>query len=161
MLVFVRQLISSLRSFYGLTCLKRRPLHRKLDLWTPWAWLESERHMDCGPSLILFCITAGSPRTSICSGKLMFPSWIERCLCAKQANRNLFPFNSSFMATLQNISDSCGYTDYLDKFVTYPPAGQLPLPNGTDATFSPVPSCMIHDLIQGAVSLWATVHSLR
>ncbi|OBZ69475.1 Serine-type carboxypeptidase F [Grifola frondosa] len=38
-----------------------------------------------------------------------------------QANKNLFPFNSTFWTQLQNISDACGYTDYLDQFVTYPP----------------------------------------
>ncbi|PSS22696.1 hypothetical protein PHLCEN_2v2993 [Hermanssonia centrifuga] len=53
-----------------------------------------------------------------------------------QAHKDLFPFNASFYAQLQNISDTCGYTDYLDKFVTYPPAGQLPLPAG--ATIDPV-----------------------
>ncbi|KAF8512401.1 alpha/beta-hydrolase [Gautieria morchelliformis] len=70
-----------------------------------------------------------------------------------QANRNLFPFNSSFMSTLQDISDNCGYTDYLDRFVTYPPAGQLPLPNGTAGTFAPISSCRIHSPIQRAVNL--------
>lgn len=33
-----------------------------------------------------------------------------------QANRNVFPFNSTFMAQLQNMSDVCGYTDYLDEY---------------------------------------------
>lgn len=70
-----------------------------------------------------------------------------------QANKNLFPFNSTFMAQLQNISDTCGYTDYLDDFVTYPPAGQLPLPNGTAGTFSVVPSCRIHSPIQKAITV--------
>ncbi|KLO06769.1 alpha/beta-hydrolase [Schizopora paradoxa] len=69
-----------------------------------------------------------------------------------QANQNLFPFNSSFMAELQNISDSCGYTDYLDKFVTFPPNGMLPLPIGTNGTFSVTPDCRIHSPIQRAVT---------
>ncbi|TDL18856.1 alpha/beta-hydrolase [Rickenella mellea] len=69
-----------------------------------------------------------------------------------QANRNLFPFNSTFMAQLQNISDTCGYTDYLEKFVTYPPAGQLPFPAGVPAgSHSPVPSCRIFNPIQRAI----------
>ncbi|RDB24738.1 hypothetical protein Hypma_007941 [Hypsizygus marmoreus] len=70
-----------------------------------------------------------------------------------QANKNLFPFNSSFWSTLQGISDSCGYTDYLDKFVTYPPAGQLPLPIATNGTFSVIPSCRIHSPIQRAINV--------
>ncbi|OSD05763.1 alpha/beta-hydrolase [Trametes coccinea BRFM310] len=74
-----------------------------------------------------------------------------------QANKNVFPFNSSFWAQLQNISDSCGYTDYLDS-VTYPPKGQLPLPVG--ATFNETtravgvkPECRIHSPIQRAVGV--------
>ncbi|KAI0343371.1 alpha/beta-hydrolase [Trametopsis cervina] len=74
-----------------------------------------------------------------------------------QAHRDLFPFNESFYAQLQNISDTCGYTDYLDNFVTYPPAGQLPLPAG--ATFNNVtravgvqPSCRMHSPIQRQVT---------
>ncbi|GLB37384.1 putative peptidase S10 family protein [Lyophyllum shimeji] len=70
-----------------------------------------------------------------------------------QANKNLFPFNSSFWSTLQTISDDCGYTDYLDKFVTYPPKGQLPLPVATNGTFSVIPGCRIHSPIQRAIGL--------
>ncbi|KAK0212398.1 alpha/beta-hydrolase [Desarmillaria ectypa] len=72
-----------------------------------------------------------------------------------QANANLFPFNSSFWNTLQNISDTCGYTDYLEKFVTYPPAGQLPFPAGVvKGTLGTVqPSCRIHSPIQRAVGV--------
>ncbi|KAJ7039116.1 alpha/beta-hydrolase [Mycena alexandri] len=70
-----------------------------------------------------------------------------------QANQNLFPFNSSFYAELQTISDNCGYTDYLDKFVTYPPAGQLPLPVGTNGTFSATAACRIHSPIQRAIGV--------
>lgn len=70
-----------------------------------------------------------------------------------QANKNLFPFNSSFWSTLQIISDNCGYTDYLDKSVTYPPTGQLPFPVATNGTFSVIPSCRIHRHIQRAINL--------
>ncbi|KAJ7668514.1 alpha/beta-hydrolase [Mycena polygramma] len=70
-----------------------------------------------------------------------------------RANQNLFPFNSSFWDELQTISDNCGYTDYLDKFVTYPPAGQLPLPVATNGTFSVTPACRIHSPIQRAIGL--------
>ncbi|KAL5520959.1 hypothetical protein ACEPAF_2962 [Sanghuangporus sanghuang] len=70
-----------------------------------------------------------------------------------QSHPDLFPFNSSFMATLQNISDTCGYTDYLDQFVTYPPVGQLPLPNGTQGGFSAVASCRVHSPIQRAIQV--------
>lgn len=74
------------------------------------------------------------------------------------AHKDLFPFNASFYAQLQNISDTCGYTTYLDDFVTYPPKGQLPLPAG--ATIDNVtravgvlPSCRMHSPIQQEVSM--------
>ncbi|KAJ7690713.1 alpha/beta-hydrolase [Mycena rosella] len=70
-----------------------------------------------------------------------------------RANQNLFPFNSSFYAELQTISDNCGYTDYLDDFVTYPPAGQLPLPVGTNGTFTATSACRIHSPIQRAIGV--------
>lgn len=69
-----------------------------------------------------------------------------------QANRNLFPFNSTFMTQLQSISDNCGYTDYLDKFVTYPPAGQLPFPAGVvNGSTSVTSACRLHSPIQREV----------
>lgn len=73
-----------------------------------------------------------------------------------QANRNLFPFNSSFMESLQTISDECGYTDYLDQFVTYPPKGQLPLPVATNGTFSVTRNCRIHSPIQREVTRYGS-----
>ena len=75
-----------------------------------------------------------------------------------QAHKDLFPFNASFYAQLQNISDTCGYTTYLDDFVTYPPKGQLPLPVG--ATFDNVTravgvqaSCRMHSPIQREITM--------
>ncbi|KZV67084.1 alpha/beta-hydrolase [Peniophora sp. CONT] len=44
--------------------------------------------------------------------------------------RNVFAFSDAFMAKLQTMSDSCGYTGYLQEHVTYPPKGVLPLPKG-------------------------------
>ncbi|KAF8918048.1 alpha/beta-hydrolase [Mucidula mucida] len=72
-----------------------------------------------------------------------------------RANENLFPFNSTFWDQLQEISDTCGYTDYLDKFVTYPPAGQLPFPAGVvEGTFGTVSAgCRMHSPIQRAVGV--------
>ncbi|KAI0061166.1 alpha/beta-hydrolase [Artomyces pyxidatus] len=71
-----------------------------------------------------------------------------------QANKNVFPFNSSFWATLQNVSDSCGFTDYLDDFVTYPPKGQLPFPVGViNGTTGVSRECRIHSMIERAVGV--------
>ncbi|GJE91542.1 alpha/beta hydrolase [Phanerochaete sordida] len=42
--------------------------------------------------------------------------------------QNVFALNGTFMAHIESIADSCGYTDYSKKFVTYPPKGPLPVP---------------------------------
>ncbi|KAF9558385.1 alpha/beta-hydrolase [Agrocybe pediades] len=47
---------------------------------------------------------------------------------------NVFSFNQSFMAELDKLNDKCNYTGYMDKFVTFPPKGPLPLPNGSTRT---------------------------
>ena len=80
--------------------------------------------------------------------------WNHMLTIEFQANQNLFPFNSSFLAHLQNISDTCGYTTYLDDFVTFPPKGQLPLPAGTGGTFNTLASCRIHSQIQRAIQVY-------
>lgn len=38
----------------------------------------------------------------------------------------LFPFNDSFVADIHSRDASCGYTDYLNKYLVYPPVGQQP-----------------------------------
>jgi carboxypeptidase D len=60
----------------------------------------------------------------------------------------LFPFNDSYVAQLHNLSDFCGYTDYMDKYLTYPPAGPFPseLP-GVDADGNILPECDLFDSI--------------
>ncbi len=83
---------------------------------------------------------------------LILVSALSIILSLLQANANVFPFNSSFWDQLQHISDSCGYTDYLDKFVTYPPKGLLPLV-GTNGTFTVTPGCRLHSPIQRAVGV--------
>ncbi|KAG0692282.1 Alpha/Beta hydrolase protein [Suillus ampliporus] len=40
----------------------------------------------------------------------------------------LFSFNQTFMAHLETKAAKCNYTGYVDKYVTYPPTGLLPLP---------------------------------
>ncbi|KAF9050779.1 alpha/beta-hydrolase [Hymenopellis radicata] len=57
---------------------------------------------------------------------------------------NVFAFNQSFLATLDELAETCNYAGYVDKFATYPPTGLLPLP-GTD-TFAD-DGCDLWDLI--------------
>ncbi|KAI0317696.1 alpha/beta-hydrolase [Amylostereum chailletii] len=41
---------------------------------------------------------------------------------------HVFAFNQSFMAQLDATAEKCGYTGWIDKYVTYPPTGPLPTP---------------------------------
>jgi carboxypeptidase D len=40
--------------------------------------------------------------------------------------KGLMPFNDFFSAQLHKMSDSCGYTDYLSTYLTFPPPGLFP-----------------------------------
>ncbi|KAL9114175.1 MAG: hypothetical protein Q9227_001947 [Pyrenula ochraceoflavens] len=49
----------------------------------------------------------------------------------------LMPLNSSYMDYLHSQQDTCGYTSFLDNYLTYPPAGPLPTPpNANERTSS-------------------------
>lgn len=49
---------------------------------------------------------------------------------------DVFDLNASFTAAIHERADSCGYTDYINKYLTYPPPGPFPTPtnssNGCD-----------------------------
>jgi carboxypeptidase D len=64
----------------------------------------------------------------------------------------LMPFNDSFSAQLHNMSDSCGYTDFLNTYLQFPPPGPLPtqLP-GTDEDGNLLDGCDIFDAISNEV----------
>ncbi|KAH6674188.1 Alpha/Beta hydrolase protein [Halenospora varia] len=64
----------------------------------------------------------------------------------------LFPFNDTFNAQLHNMTDSCGYTDFISEYLTFPPPGPLPskLP-GTDVNGHTLDSCDVFDTIYNEV----------
>ncbi|QRW08961.1 Serine carboxypeptidase [Ceratobasidium sp. AG-Ba] len=66
--------------------------------------------------------------------------------------QNVLGLNSTFMAQLKQNGDACGYTDYYEKYATYPPNGVLPLPsqayNGVPGFQNITPRC----------NLWAQVY---
>ncbi|GLI73690.1 hypothetical protein PoHVEF18_001910 [Penicillium ochrochloron] len=41
-------------------------------------------------------------------------------------NANLFNFNETFMAELEHLHKSCGYADFIDKYLTFPPPKEQP-----------------------------------
>ncbi|KAG8813069.1 hypothetical protein FRC17_001683 [Serendipita sp. 399] len=57
---------------------------------------------------------------------------------------NVFAFNQTFMKELDKINKKCGYANYMDKYLKYPPRGKLPLP-GHSTQFDP--GCDVWTLI--------------
>ena len=58
---------------------------------------------------------------------------------------NVYFFNQSFMDSLRSASASCGYTDYMNKYLTFPPPGQLPVL--ADPLASQNTSCDLFDTV--------------
>ena len=67
----------------------------------------------------------------------------------------LFNLNSTFTASIHEQAQTCGYTNYMDEYLKYPPAGPLPLPNGT------VDGSGACDLWVRAATLRATIYANR
>jgi carboxypeptidase D len=40
----------------------------------------------------------------------------------------MFNLNDTFLKSLNDASDKCGYTDFINTAMTFPPAGPLPAP---------------------------------
>lgn len=64
----------------------------------------------------------------------------------------LMPFNDTFRAQLHTMSDTCGYTDYISQYLTFPPPGPFPseLP-GQDADGNTLDGCDVFDTIYDEV----------
>lgn len=61
--------------------------------------------------------------------------------------KHTFNLNDSFMADIHARADSCGYTDYIEEYMTFPPSGVQP-------TFeTPSPDCDLWTDIRAAATL--------
>lgn len=63
-------------------------------------------------------------------------------------NNNIIKLNDSYLATLEGIHESCGYKDYIEKYLTFPAAGIQP-----DAYLDPALydlGCRVNDMAEGA-----------
>ncbi|PWY91150.1 serine carboxypeptidase PepF [Aspergillus heteromorphus CBS 117.55] len=63
-----------------------------------------------------------------------------------QNNANLFNFNASFMAELESLHEYCGYKEFIDEYLVFPPSGIQPPKsmNWSDTT------CDVFDLVNDA-----------
>jgi carboxypeptidase D len=43
-----------------------------------------------------------------------------------QANQQFFNFDSQFMSQIESLHNTCGYSDYISKYLTFPPPGNQP-----------------------------------
>jgi len=50
--------------------------------------------------------------------------------------QNAFAFNETFLRHLDHVADECNYSNYMEKYVKYPPHGPLPL-LGQSTEFDP------------------------
>jgi carboxypeptidase D len=63
--------------------------------------------------------------------------------------KELFNLNNTFLEDIHSRADHCGYTDYINKYLTFPPPGHLPAPvSGKDD-----PKCALWNDITNAVLL--------
>ncbi|GAB1197044.1 hypothetical protein APSETT444_006325 [Aspergillus pseudonomiae] len=67
-----------------------------------------------------------------------------------QQNANIFNFNTSFMNELESLHKSCGYQEFLDGYLTFPPPGVQP-PKSFDPTNDA--GCDIYKMITDAAYL--------
>lgn len=60
----------------------------------------------------------------------------------------LFPFNDTYKAQIHNMSKTCGYDEYMEKYLAFPPPGPFPvkLP-GTDENGTTTAECDVFDSI--------------
>ncbi|KAH8423180.1 putative pheromone processing carboxypeptidase (Sxa2) [Aspergillus melleus] len=61
-----------------------------------------------------------------------------------QQNANLFGFNASFMEELESLHKSCGYADYLDQYLVFPPSEVQP---PKSFNFTSEADCDVFDMI--------------
>ena len=69
------------------------------------------------------------------------------------ANQAIFNFNETFLATLKSLHESCGYKNFMDKYLVYPPSGVQP-PTFFNFSDDASAACDIYDMaIDAALSL--------
>lgn len=62
----------------------------------------------------------------------------------------LLDFNSTFLDTIHNLSATCGYDQFMEDYLVFPPKGLLPTPPNADGTND---TCDIFDMVFNAASL--------
>jgi carboxypeptidase D len=66
-------------------------------------------------------------------------------------NRNFFPLNETTLAKINNISESCGLSSFMNTAMTFPPTGPLPPPPATKDELYDYETCDIYNTIFTAI----------
>jgi carboxypeptidase D len=91
------------------------------------------------------------------SGALMYDPCIGNCGFIAQTvptvpyvekYNEFFKFNSSFMSTIKAAQDNCGYTEWIDTYLKYPPPG--PQPEAPVMYNESDPGCNLWNIVQNA-----------
>lgn len=68
----------------------------------------------------------------------------------------VLPFNDTAQAYIVNASKACGFDEYSDKYLTFPPSGQQPdickTPSVADDCQNPIPGCDVFGYAVNAIS---------
>ncbi|KAI9713264.1 MAG: hypothetical protein M1820_001251 [Bogoriella megaspora] len=72
-------------------------------------------------------------------------------LAFTEYHQQLFPFNETFKASIQNASAACGYDDFLSNGLQFPPSGPFAGPPGTGANGRTLRGCDIFDTVIDAI----------
>ncbi|KAK1988430.1 serine carboxypeptidase [Colletotrichum cereale] len=65
--------------------------------------------------------------------------------------QNVLAFNDTFRQTVKDVSQKCGYDDYMRKYLVYPPTELQPgMPPGVDADGNVKPGCDVWSMVQEA-----------
>jgi carboxypeptidase D len=59
---------------------------------------------------------------------------------------NIFALNKTFMSDINKRAEKCGYFDFMEKALTFPPAGKFIAPNDSAPGLSsplPIPKCKL------------------
>jgi carboxypeptidase D len=65
-----------------------------------------------------------------------------------QKNNNIFNFNDTFMDQLADAYETCGYKDFNEKYLVFPPSGVQPVLDGSHSNISD--SCDVWSLAYSA-----------
>lgn len=66
-----------------------------------------------------------------------------------QSNLNVMGYNATFMSQMDSLFHSCGYADWIDEYLVFPPSGQQPAVL-FDSSNPPNSTCAVWDMFDAA-----------